>query len=60
VQIVQQQAAALRHLFEIIVENRPGSSDEANYRKAIDESLFYYIYFTIFILFYYICLKPSG
>jgi len=32
-------------LFEIMVENRPGSSDQANYRKAIDVSLFYYICF---------------
>ena len=43
VRSVQQQEAALRRLCDIVVENRPGSSDQANYRKAIDESLFYNI-----------------
>lgn len=41
VQSVQQRAAALPRLFQIMVENRPGSSDQAKYRKVIDESLFY-------------------
>ena len=44
VQGVQQREAALRYLFEIMVNNRPGPSGQANYWKVIGEFLFYNVF----------------